>query len=75
MRRGIRGIAIHTDAHAACLSALLLGLARMNDTGSQCPAGCIQTACHYGNAADQTNLYRCFFGNGSHHLMTGHDLG
>ena len=49
---------VHTDAHAARLTALFLGFARVNHSGPKCAAGSVQSPGHYGNPGRNSGLCR-----------------
>ena len=70
----IRRVLIDADAHAAGLSALLLGLSRGYYAGSQRAAGRVQSACRHRNAFPQSHLLCRFPGQPSHDLVAGCDL-
>ena len=67
-------VRIQADAHTARLSSLLLGFARSYDAGSQCAAGCVQSAGSHGRSLQKSALLCCLFRHFPDDPVTGDDL-
>ena len=67
-------VGIRADTHAACLSALLLCLTRMDHASSKCTARCIKTAGYYRSACCKSALGCCLLIYRSYYLIAGNDF-
>ena len=66
--------AVHAEAHAPCLAALLLGLPGVDDPRPQGAAGSVQAAGHHRGALQQARLLGRLGRDAPHHLAAGDDL-
>ena len=65
----MRQCPIHTNTHSSGLSSLFLCLTRQIYSGTQRPAGCIQTSSHNFSTYSQSRLECCFFRHFPYYLM------